>query len=123
MRSCYRLPSKFGIKEKAHAWLQSYLTDRAHSVQINGSTSSFHPLRFVVPQGSVLGLLLYLLYTASLGDLIQWHDFKFYLYADDTKLYTTFNCDNGAELTTAISAISWIKSCIADITNCVKDID
>ena len=71
----HRLRSRFGIKGKALSWLQSYLTDRSQSVQIDGSTSSARPLRFGVPQGSVLGPLLYLLYTAPLGDLIRcpWH--------------------------------------------------
>ena len=58
----HRLRSRFGTKEKALAWLQSYLTDRSQSVQIDGFTSSVRPLRFGIPQGSVLGPLLYLLF-------------------------------------------------------------
>ena len=80
----HRLPTRFGIKGKALSWLQSYLTDRSQSVQIDGFTSSVRPLRFGVPQGSVLGTLLYLLYTAPLGNVIRWHDMDFHLYADDT---------------------------------------
>ena len=79
----HRLRSRFGIKGKALSWLQSYLTDRSQSVQIDGFASSVRPLRFGVPQGSVLGPLLYLLYTAPLGDLVRWHDMDFHLYADD----------------------------------------
>ena len=90
----HRLRSRFGIKGKALLWLQSYLTDRSQSVQIDGSTSSTRPLRFGVPQGSVLGPLLYLLYTAPLGDLIRCHSMDFHMYADDTQLYTTFSCDD-----------------------------
>ena len=59
---------RFGIKGKARSGLQSYLTDRSQSVQIDGFTSSVRPLRFGVPQGSVLGPLLSLLYTTPLGD-------------------------------------------------------
>ena len=49
----HKLRSRFGIKGKALSWLQSYLTDRSQSVQIDGFTSSVRPLRFGVPQGSV----------------------------------------------------------------------
>ena len=62
----------------------------------------------------MLGSLLYLLYTAPLGDLIRWHAMEFHLYADVTQLYTTFSCDDSVDLTTTISRI---ESCLVDITN------
>ena len=92
------------MKGKALAWLQTYLTD---------STSSVHPLRFGVPQGSVLGPLVYLLHMSPLADPIRRHDMTFYLYADDTELYTNFCCDDGVELTTSISLI---ESCLLMIS-------
>ena len=104
----HRLRFNLGMKGKALAWLQTYLTD-SQSVQIDGSTSSIYPLRFGVPQGSVLGPLLYLLYVSPLADPIRRHDMTFDLYADNTELYTNFCCDDGVELTTAISGI---ESCI-----------
>ena len=71
------LRSKLGRKRKALAWLQTYLTD-SQSIQIDGSTSSVHSLRLGVPQGSMLGPLLYLLYMSPLGDPIRRHDMKFH---------------------------------------------
>ena len=61
-----------------------------------------------------MGPLLYLLYTAPLGDLIRWHNMEFHLYVDDTQLYTTFSCDDSVDLTTTISRI---ESCLVDINN------
>ena len=106
------LQTRFGIKGKALSWL---LTDRSQSVQIDGFTSSVRPLRFGVPQDSVLGPLLYLLYTVPLGNVIRRHDMDFHLYADDTQLYTVyFSWDDKDDLTTTISRI---ESCLVDITN------
>lgn len=98
----HRLGFKLGMKGKALAWLQTYLTD-SQSVQIDGSTSSIYPLSFGVPQGSVLGPLLYLLYVSPLADPIRRHDMTFDLYAHDTELYTNFCCDDSVELTEELS--------------------
>ena len=47
-----------------------------------------------VPQGSVVGLILYLLCTALLAEIIQSHGLDYYFYADDTQLYISFkDCD------------------------------
>ena len=54
-----RLSSRFGISGTALEWFRSYLSDRAQFVNVNGSTSERHVLQFGVPQGSVLGPLLY----------------------------------------------------------------
>jgi Reverse transcriptase (RNA-dependent DNA polymerase) len=59
----HRLSSWFGLSGKALSWLSSYLASRSFVVNINSSVSDQFPLTQGVPQGSVLGPLLFILYT------------------------------------------------------------
>jgi len=64
-----RLHIGLGILDRVLGWIQSFLTNRAQHAIFNGQLSSKQRLLFGVPQGSVLGQLLYLLYTAELEQL------------------------------------------------------
>ena len=82
-----RLEVSFGIRDSVLAWFRSYLLDRMQFVRLNGSCSSIRPVRFGVPQGSVLGPILFLLYTFDVPRLIESHGLSSHSYADDVQLY------------------------------------
>jgi len=86
-----RLSSWFGISSTALFWIQSYLLNRSFYVNIEYSKSSVFLLLYRVPQGSVLGPLLFILYTTPLSTVIYNSSAKHQLYADDTQLLLSFS--------------------------------
>ena len=109
-----RLQNWFGLDSLSLDWFSSYLSLRSQAVSINDSISAFSTLSCGVPQGSVLGPLLFTLYTTPLGSVISKNSLKYHLYADDTQLYISFTPTNSAlsleSLTTTFNDIlSWMN--------------
>ena len=79
----------YGIRGPALSWFQSYLTGRKQFVHLNGIDSEINDITCGVPQGSVLGPILFLLYINDLPNISD--KLKFFLFADDTNIYYESN--------------------------------
>ena len=84
----------YGIRGNILKWFESYLSDRKQYVFYNGISSDIKSITCGVPQGSVLGPLLFLLYINDLPNISD--KLNFFLFADDTNIY--YESDNLKEL-------------------------
>ncbi len=82
-----RLHDSYGIRDRALQWIKSFLTDRSQVVVFSGGKSAVVQVECGVPQGSVLGPLLFTLYTADVLDLAALSSINAHCYADDLQLY------------------------------------
>ena len=86
---CHKLAS-YGVSGKLLGWLTDFLTNRVQSVKVNNSVSDYAPVKSGVPQGSVLGPVLFLIYINDLVDLFG-EGLNVKLFADDLKIYAVIN--------------------------------
>jgi len=75
----------YEVRGKAYDWFQSYLSNREQFVDIDGYKSDSLSITCGVPQGSILGPLLFLLYINELPNTSKL--LSFHLFADDTNIY------------------------------------
>ena len=85
------LEHKIGLKGTVLQWFYSFLTDRKQKVIINGHMSELLQTLYGVPQGSVLGPVLFNIYVGSLPSVIQNQGFSSSMYADDTNARIKFS--------------------------------
>ena len=74
----------YGIRGKIHRWIRDFLHNRKQRVVINAKPSDWVPVTSGIPQGSVLGPVLILIYVNDLPDIVS---STVKLFADDTKIY------------------------------------
>ena len=89
--------SQSGIHPHILSWLCSYLSNRQQFVRVNGENSQSIAVRSGVPQGSVLGPLLFLLYINDITKLNFSSNSRLSLYADDILLYKPISCKTSYE--------------------------
>ena len=74
-----RLYSRCGVRGTVYKWFESYLKNRCQSVIINKQRSKPANLKCGVPQGSVLGPILFTIYTVPLGEIIRRHNVSYHI--------------------------------------------
>ena len=104
-----RLSSWYGIFGTAVYWFTSYLSNRCQQVKIQDYISEADYISFGISQGSVLGPILFTLYTSPLSHVIAEHDVEHHFYAGDTQIYISLS---GSE---ALESITDSKSCVTDV--------
>ena len=85
------LEKRCGVTRLAKQWIMWYLEDRKQTLIISGSRSVATSVTVGVPQGSVLGPLLFSVYLTPLPSIIESYAIDHHCYADDRQLYTTFS--------------------------------
>jgi len=107
-----RLESEVGIQGKALDWFKSYLSVRKQCVTVKGTLSDPSELTVGVPQGSVLGPLLFLVYVLPLRRIIDSFQVNRHGYADDSQLYEYFTLSDNSSLGRAIAQL---ENCAAAV--------
>ena len=109
----HRLKSLYGISGAIVSWLESYLSGRTQTVTVNDRSSRPADVSIGVPHGSVLGPILFVLYSAPLSSLIETHSVSNQSFAGDTQLLHCCPPDQihatGLTMQTCISDVkSWM---------------
>ena len=105
----HRFHTDFGFTDTVHQWFSSYLTDRTQCVSLTNHCSAFAPVHSGVPQGSVLGSILFTMYVKPLFAIIDSHSIIHHSFADDIQLQMSAPPDKISKL------LHSMQSCISDV--------
>ena len=105
----HRLHTDFGFTDTVLQWFSCYLTDRTHYVSLSNHCSAFTHVHSGVPQGSVLGPILFTMYIKPLSAIIDSHCIIHHSFADDLQLQMSAPPDRISEL------LHSMQSCIGDV--------
>ena len=104
-----RLHTDFGFTDTVLQWFSSYLTDRTHYVSLSNHCSAIAPVHSGVPQGLVLGPMLFTMYIKTLSTIIDSHSTIHHSFADYIQLQMSTTPDRISEL------LHSMQSCISDV--------
>ena len=110
-----RLSTWYGISGTALSWFTLYLTGRRQAIKIYNCFSDLLSISCGVPQGSVLGPLLFTLYTTPLSSVIQSHNLGHHLYADDTQIYVSLTTPDTCR------SLNQLRDCLQDVSIWMKN--
>ena len=103
---------RIGVIDVAHQWFESYLSSRTQTVCLGQTKSDTLELLQGVPQGSVLGPVLFTIYTGPIGQIIRRHPLDLHLCADDSQLYVSFKIKDTNDETIALARI---QACVDEL--------
>ncbi len=110
-----RLHDLVGMSGSVLQWFSSYLSGRTFSVCVNQIMSDTAEVSCGVPQGSVLGPILFLLYILPLGTIIRsYNNVSYHFYADDIQLYCSFKPTELHKLSSLVDCLTNIKKWLND---------
>ncbi|WP_419627049.1 reverse transcriptase domain-containing protein, partial [Thiolapillus sp.] len=110
-----RLEQHFGVSGLALSWFKSYVSNRFQFVSASGSNSKLSKLDYGVPQGSVLGPILFVLYTQPLSQILFNHSCPHQFFADDTQLRKSCSPEHYDDTRNAL------QTCISDIQDWMNE--
>ncbi len=109
----FRMEHCVGIKDTVLEWFRSYLSGRSFSIRLGDFMSSSACFSCGIPQGFILGPILFSLYILPLGSIFRKYNVLFHCYADDTQLYLPLKQKHPNSIAPLLCCLEEIKAWMA----------